>query len=214
MVPVAAIKAHIDLAKQPWFLGPEKAATIAALGGTQREPNLEDLATAQPDVILGFVSNTGGPVGGIRESLRKIAPTDLYSSAPQKIDDQYNLLRTLGTVTGRTKAAEQAITRFQAKLNDLATKSPKNRSLMISIGSNVNFTTYLSTSIMGQAFAQVTQFPWPIPPGLSEPISSTKYSIEQILSTDPDVIFIIDSGDKSNPLVPQLATAPLWGPPG
>lgn len=81
---------------------------------------------------------------------------------------------------------------------------------MIAIGSNVNFTTYLSTSVMGQAFEQVTPFPWPMPAGLSEPVTSTKYSIEQILSTDPDVIFLIDSGGTSNPLLPQLQAAPLW----
>ena len=57
------------LSSDPRFFG-SRADNFQVIGGSFFEPNLEDIAAAQPDLVFGL----GGVHDGLRDALRPIAP--------------------------------------------------------------------------------------------------------------------------------------------
>ena len=86
----------------PEFWGPGK--TFPAITGGFGAPNLEDIAKAKPDLVIGFI-----PHIGLRDALKPIAP--LFIMNPAKYQDSMGYLRTMGRLTDRTYQAEQAVQR-------------------------------------------------------------------------------------------------------
>lgn len=210
MIPAGAVEPYVeDLAAQPWFFGPDDAAQIQPIAGSVSEPNLEELVLAEPDLIIGYVGNHGGPAGGIRDSLSAIAPTFLYEDTT--MDMVFANVTTIGAATGRDDEAAAAISAFEAKLADIAERSPMDRSALMVVGTDTDITTYLDDHLQGALFGAVTPYPWPRPESLEADSSTIKYSIEEILAVDPDVIFMQDFAEGANPLPEQLAGTPLWG---
>ena len=197
------------LSKDPRFFG-SRAEEFRIIGGSFFEPNLEDIAAAEPDFVFGL----GGVHDGLREALRPIAP--LYIVNPATYEDSIHYLREIGAAMGRSAEAEEAVERFLSKLEDYKARSPKNRTALVMFGSDVNFGIDTEDALTGGLLAEVTDYPWPSQPteqGGHGP-GSTQYSLEGVLSVDPEVIFVQTlafPGFQPPPLSEQMAANPLWG---
>ena len=196
------------LSSDPRFFG-SKAEEFQLIGGSFFEPNLEDIAASEPDLVFGL----GGVHDGLRDALRPIAP--LYIVNPASYEDSIGYLRDVGALMGRADEAEEAVERFLAKLEDYKSRSPKDRSALVMFGSDVNFGIDTEGALTGGMLAEVTDYPWPVQPaelGGHGP-GSTQFSLEGVLSVDPDVIFVQTlafPGFQPPPLSEQLKENPLW----
>ena len=197
------------LSSDPRFFG-SRAEEFRVIGGSFFEPSLEDIAAAEPDIVIGLV----GVHEGLREALRPIAP--LYIVNPVTYEDSIHYLREVGAVMGRSAEAEEAVQRFLGKLEDYKARSPKDRTALVMYGSDVNFGIDTEGALTGGLLAEVTDYPWPNPP-LDEgghASGGMQFSLEGVLSVDPDVIFVQTMsfpGFQPPPLAEQLAANPLWG---
>ena len=197
------------LSSDPRFFG-SKAEEFRVIGGSFFEPSLEDIAASEPDIVFGL----GGVHDGLREALIPIAP--LFIVNPVTYEDSIRYLREFGEAMGRSAEAEEAVQRFLDKLEDYKARSPKNRTALVMFGSDVNFGIDTENALTGGLLAEVTDYPWPSQPaeqGGHGP-GSTQFSLEGVLSVDPDVIFVQTlafPGFQPPPLSEQLAENPLWG---
>ena len=196
------------LSSDPRFFG-DRADGFRLIGGSFFEPNLEDIAAAQPDLVIGL----SGVHDGLRDALRPIAP--LYIVNPLTYEDSINYLKEIGAAMGRPAEAEEAAQRFLSKLEDYKARSPKDRTALVMYGSDVNFGIDTEGALAGGLLAEVTGYPWPKPPPDQGGHASggMQFSLEGVLSVDPDVIFvqtIAFPGFQPPPLAEQLAANPLW----
>ena len=141
----------------------------------------------------------------------------LYIMNPISYNDSIKYLKDIGRLTGRSNQANSAAQAFLHKLAAYRAKSPKSKSLLLMYGSDVNFNIFTAGSLPGGLLAQVTPYPWPAP-GPGAPAASDHepgaipYSLEKILATDPDVLFIasLTFAPGAQPLSKQLASNPVW----
>lgn len=85
--------------------------------GQRTEPNIEEIAKLQPDVILGMK----GRHEKVKAELEKIAPVLLYDSAtPEAQKDLYahmiNTLTQNATLVGKQQEAKEAIAKLEARI--------------------------------------------------------------------------------------------------
>ena len=197
------------LSSDPRFFG-SRADEFQVIGGSFFEPSLEDIATAQPDLVIGL----GGVHDGLRDALRPIAP--LYIVNPVTYEDSIQYLKDIGAAMGRSEEAEEAAQRFLSKLEDYKSRSPKDRTALVMYGSDVNFGIDTEGALTGGLLAEVTDYPWPNLPldQGGHASGGMQFSLEGVLNVDPDVIFVQTMafpGFQPPPLGEQLAENPLWG---
>ena len=196
------------LSSDPRFFG-SRADDFLLIGGSFFEPSLEDIAAAQPDLVIGL----GGVHDGLRDALRPIAP--LYIVNPLTYEDSIHYLREFGVAMGREAEAEEAEQRFLSKLEDYRERSPRDRTALVMWGSDVNFGIDTEGALTGGLLAEVTEYPWPNPPldQGGHASGGMQFSLEGVLNVDPDVIFVQTMafpGFQPPPLGEQLAENPLW----
>lgn len=190
----------------PEFFG-NQAENFNKIGGSFLEPNLEDIAKAQPDLVIGLE----GTHEGLRDGLREIAP--LYITQPKTYQDSIAFLEMMGELTGRTTEADEAKKKLLDKLNFYITVSPKDKSALIMYGSDVNFGIDTEGSLVGSMITEITEYPWPAPvENGGHQAGGMTYSLEKVLETDPDWLFIetFSFGPDSQPLSEQFMANPLW----
>lgn len=206
MEPVAV---KDNLAKQPEFFG-EKGKSFPVIGGAFNDPNMEDLAKAKPDLVIGLNGNHNQ----LRDALKPIAP--LYIVYPKTYQDSIEYLKTVGKLTGKQEQAEKAVKTFTDKLNAYKSKSPKNKVPLVMYGSNVNFGIYTEGNVLGTVVREIANYSaWPAPAsGTPEHGSGQiKSSVEHVLKVNPDALFVLTISYGPNPTEPiskQLAANPLW----
>ena len=179
----------------------KKAESFGKIGGSFFEPNIEDIARAKPDLIIGLY----GDHDNLREALSDIAP--LYIVHPTHYMHCVENLKEIGRLTGREKEAEAAANRFLKKLQAYKDKSPKNKSAVFM---GVGKTIYVSTegALTGSLLAEVAKAPFPAVEGTRMGRGVLTINAETILEKDPDVIFA-NTGFKHSPLEERIAKQPL-----
>ncbi len=194
--------------QDPHFFG-ASVKGLMTIGGSFFDPNVEDIAKATPDLIIGLANVHEN----LRDALQPIAP--LYIMNPTSYMDSINYLKDIGRLTGRSDQANQAAQHFLHKLAAYKAESPGNKSALLMYGSDVNFNIFTVGSLFGGLLAQATNYPWPAPgPGAPEASDhepgAIPYSLEKILAVNPDVLFIASLA-AAQPLSKQLADNPVWG---
>ena len=193
------------LYKQPYLWGPN--VTIPAIGGGFGSPNLEDIAKAQPDLVVGFQNLVPQ-----RAAIEKIAP--LFIINPGRFEDTINNVRTMARLTGTSYQGEKAIKAFYAKLNAYRAKSPNNQVPVLIFGNSTTFSVFTQPSMPGGILTAATYYPWPAEGGPLSPDmepGTVQYSMEKLLEKDPDMILSITQGSGANGKLSEiLAKNPLW----
>jgi len=206
VAPVAVLARNVGMAQDPRYLG-DLAADVTTIGGSWFEPNIEDIITAQPDLVIGYA----GVQDALRAPLADVAPVFLV--APLNYTDAIQDVANIGALTGRTAAADAAIAAFRTQLDTYADQASGDVTPLVMYGSDVNFGISTSESLLGSALAEVTNYPWPRPDNVEDLGGDIPYSLEQVLAIDPDLIFVetLTFGDPAvPPLSEQMAESPLW----
>jgi iron complex transport system substrate-binding protein len=202
VLPVAAQSTAIVTDEA--FFGPE-GGSVSPIGGSFSEPNLEDIAAAEPDLVMGGA----GVHGELRDALEPIAP--LYLQANRTVDAAVENLRTVGELLGRQEEAEAAVARFEAVREAYASAPGERVPLSMYGGSGTSLGIEAADSLFGQWISEFTAYPWP---EAGEGAGGfLEYNLEEVLARDPDAIYVLtfDFEGGAPPFSEQLAGDPLWG---
>jgi iron complex transport system substrate-binding protein len=206
--PVASREAGThDLLAQTEFLGPDAAAKIPTIGGGFGEENVEDVIKAGPDLVIGLA----GVHDGLRPAIESAAP--LYLVEASKYQDSIDFLIWMGEVTGRAEQAAAAVEKFQDKI-DAARANPSSSTSLSMAGVDANFDLSTESSLLGSLLGLVGKYPWQETAGGSHEPGTATYSLEEILQTNPDVIFVSTiqvTPEPPTPISDLLAANPVWG---
>jgi iron complex transport system substrate-binding protein len=206
--PVASREAGAhDLLAQPEFLGPEAAEKIPTIGGSFGEENVEDVIKATPDLVIGLA----GVHDGLRSAIETAAP--LYLVETTKYQDSMDFLTRMGEATGRQEQAAAGVKKLQDKIDAASAQPSQLTSLLIS-GIDANFSTVTESGLVGSILSTVGDYPWQDTASGNHEPGTASYSLEQILRTDPDVIFVQTiqvTPDPPTPISELLADNPVWG---
>jgi iron complex transport system substrate-binding protein len=208
MEPIAIGESGVrTIATQPEFYG-ERGLEFASIGGSFFEPNLEDLVTVKPDLVIGLK----GVHDALREGLTGVAPILLAN--PASYSDSLALLEAVGRVTGKTVEAKAAADAFLAKLEAAKEASPKDEKALIMYGSDVNFAIVTDSGLGGTVMKEIADYPWKVTDPSEDPYGegSIPYTLEKLLQENPDAIFVesYSYSPGTKPLSEQLAELPLW----
>lgn len=104
-----------------WVTIDEKLDDSVTEVGLRTEPNIEEIAKLEPDVIIGMK----GYQGELKEELEKIAPVVMYeNTTDEAIEDLYaDMLKTFkqtAKLVGKEQEAEEHITNLEEKMSAAA----------------------------------------------------------------------------------------------
>jgi iron complex transport system substrate-binding protein len=119
----------------------------------------------------------------------------------------------MGGVTGRVEQAAAAVEEFQDEI-DAARANPSSSTSLCMSGVDANFDVSTESSLLGSVLGLVGNYPWPETAGGSHEPGTATYSLEEILQTDPDVIFVSTirvTPEPPTPISELLAGDPVWG---
>ncbi|MCT7957522.1 ABC transporter substrate-binding protein [Laspinema palackyanum] len=180
----------------------DRAQSFGKISG-RGEPNLEQLLALEPDLTIGHQAQLSTQ----RQTLEAITP--LYLVEIGSYQDAIANLKTVGKLLGESEKAEAVAWHFLDKFKAYKAKSPRNKSVMVMRGTPSAFHVATVESLVGSTLAELTPYPWELGDRSPSAISWATYSVEEILSIDPDFIFIINSS-RAPDLISGLKTHRLW----
>lgn len=159
--------------------------------GTRLEPNLELVASLQPDLIVADLTRHGTIVGQLQE----IAPTIVLNSWEGSYDTIKESEITIADALGDREAGERAVSEHEARMAELAAQLPEGdgRRYLFAVANPEDMSLQTSTSFTGSVFQELGLAP-AITGGA--PVESG-VSLERLVDVDPDVLFIATQGTAS-----------------
>lgn len=202
---IKPVAANDLLHRDPAYWGPDETE-IGPVSGSFFEPSLEDIAQAEPDIVIGL----GGVHDGLRAALESIAP--LFIVNPIGVEGMLAHVVEVGILLGMEHEAEDAVAAFEARLDQYVAGVTTERSVMVVYGSDVNIGAETVCTPAIDALAHATAYP---PEFTSCDVHNpfVSFSVEQLLAVDPDVIFVQTYGFGPTPPEPvseQLVDNVIW----
>ena len=202
---IKPVAANDLLHRDPAYWGPDEDE-IGPVSGSFFEPSLEDIAQAEPDIVIGL----GGVHDGLRAALESIAP--LFIVNPIGVEGMLAHVVEVGILLGMEHEAEEAAADFASRLDAYAAGVTTKRSVMVVYGSDVNIGAETVCTPAIDALAHATEYP---PDFTSCDVHNpfVSFSVEQLLAVDPDVIFVQTYGFGPTPPEPvseQLVDNVIW----
>ena len=202
---VKPVAANDLLHRDPAYWGPDENE-IAPVTGSFFEPSLEDIAAANPDIVIGL----GGVHDGLRAGLESIAP--LFIVNPIGVEGMLAHVVEVGILLGMEHEAEAAVEAFESRLEQYVAGVTTKRSVMVVYGSDVNIGADTVCTPAVDALAHAATYPEEFSGcDIHQPFPS--FSVEQLLGIDPDVIFVQTYGfgpEPPQPVSEQLADNVIW----
>ena len=202
---VKPVAANDLLHRDPAYWGPDETE-IGPVSGSFFEPSLEDIAVANPDIVIGL----GGVHDGLRAGLESIAP--LFIVNPIGVDGMLAHVEEIGILLGMEHEAEEAVAGFASRLEQYVAGVATKRSVMVVYGSDVNIGADTVCTPAVDALARAAVYPEEFSGcDVHQPFPS--FSVEQLLGIDPDVIFVQTYGFGPTPPEPvseQLVDHVIW----
>jgi iron complex transport system substrate-binding protein len=188
---------------------PEQAKSVTAVG-TSYQPNLEQIAAQNPDFIITDAQIHSPQI--ISELAKLGVP--VFSIRVQQVADVMASLRLVGNIMGQSENGEKAAKVLEAQLQNVQAKLPpagERPTVFLMIGTADAFWGAKPDAFSGDVIARLgaknlvesgpdtTQFP-----------GFTSYSMEQLVSLDPDVILVMSVSPNAPPTTRQLSANPAW----
>lgn len=197
------------VADKPEFYG-ERAKQFAPVG-SWIAPNWQAVRKLKPDLVLGW----SFPHRFYRKWLGNAAP--LYLMGGNGYQSALQRLRDVAELTGRVSQAEAAIIQFQNRLEKYRSSIPtqKYKTVLFMGGSSLNcfsrkFIIETNIGTFGSIIKQFAHYPWFEPAGHNNEPGLTNTSLQHILETNPDIIFVQTYAPSKVPLSEQLSGNRLW----
>lgn len=191
------------------FWGPD--TDMVEVTGAFGEENLEDVAAAEPDLVVGLL----GAQDGLRKGLEPIAPLLLVD--PQSWQDSVGVLELLGELTGREAQAAAAAEAFTDTLDEARAEATERSggtpaTSMSVYGATDSLSVDSVATPVGSVLAELGEYPWTgdAPGGHT---SAVPVSVEEVMTVDPDAVFVQTfsfGATEATPLSEQLAADPVW----
>ena len=204
MLGVKPVAANDLLHRDAAYWGPDENE-IGPITGSFFEPSLEDIAQANPDIVIGLFAVHDG----LRPGLESIAP--LFIVNPIGVEGMLAHVAEIGTLLGMEEEAAAASAEFESRLERYVAGVTTKRSVMVVFGSDVNIGADTLCTPPVDALAQAVTYGLDFPGCVHGEFPS--FSVEQLLSIDPDVIFVQTFGFGATPPEPvteQLADNAIW----
>ena len=201
---VKPVAANDLLHRDAHYWGPGESE-IGAVGGSFFEPSLEDIARADPDIVIGLFAVHDG----LRPALDPIAP--LFIVNPIGVDGMLAHVAEIGTLLGLEEEAAAASAAFESRLEQYVAGVTARRSVIVVFGSDVNIGADTVCTPPVDAIGRAADYGLEFPGCVHGEFPS--FSVEQLLSIDPDVIFVQTFGFGPTPPEPvseQLADNAIW----
>ena len=202
---IKPVAANDLLHRDPAYWGPDENE-IGPVSGSFFEPSLEDIAQAEPDIVIGL----GGVHDGLRAALESIAP--MFIVNPIGVEGMLAHVVEVGILLGMEHEAEDAVAAFEVRLEQYVAGVTTKRSVMVVYGSDVNIGAETVCTPAIDALAHAAAYPADFTScDVHNPFVS--FSVEQLLGVDPDVIFVQTYGFGPTPPEPvseQLVDNVIW----
>lgn len=197
-VGITPVAYRDQLALDERYAGPD--AEMREITGGFGEENVEDIALATPDLVIGLA----GAQDGLRAAVEAHAP--LYLVDPRSWRDSIDFLRTVGELTGTEDAAEERAMALEERIEGVAGRWSGVTTLSM-WGEPGSLGVDTVETPVGSLLAEVSEYPWP---AADDPFTSV--AVEQIAKVDPDVVFAqaFSASDDSAALSERLASDPVW----
>ena len=178
-----------------------EAARLKPRIGDLLNPNFEIILNAKPDLIIASTA------GNDRAAVMKLAELGLpvFVTAPRSLEKIFESIETIGRITGREAEGQQLVSRMKAHLEAIRQRlvglTPMRAFFvtwfdpLLAPGKNTFENDVLRLANAVSITAEVEEF-YP------------RYSLEQVLAQDPDVILTVVH--PGNPL-PDLSKLAGWG---
>jgi len=206
LMPVGYLSKGIT--DRPGYGNPAQPITSV---GSWMFPQINKIKTLQPDLIIGWTF----PHRFYKPWLSNIAPIYLMSGSGYGAALQQ--LRDVGWLCDRILETERAIAQFEQSLeahrSSVAVRSPKI--VLMMGGSMLNrwmgkILVETDRGTLGSILQQLTHYPWHEPENHRGEPGLITLSLRQILTINPDVIFVQTYPPSKAPLSQQLTHHPIW----
>lgn len=167
--------------------------------GSHREPNLEMVVAAEPDLIIN-----GGRFAGQRDAIidlvgDSVAIVDFSPQDDQPLEDELRRgLRGYGTVLGKSEEAEQLIAEFDAAI-ERAKAAYKGESVMgiLTSGGDISFSAPSTGRAIGPLYDMVGLTP-ALEASAEDASHGDDISVEAIAQSAPEWMIVLDRDAATN----------------
>lgn len=164
------------------------------------QPNVEAIAEYKPDLVVAT-----NDMNGLSDKLAKLGIPLLLTKAPKDLNGVYAQLRTLGKATGHEREAANAVNGMRKQIEDIVEDTPKpKKPLSYFYETDSALYTATSKTFIGGVFGMFGMR------NIADDADRSgsgypKLSAEQVLRTNPDLIFTSDEQGGE-----ELAKRPGW----
>ncbi|MEU4779099.1 ABC transporter substrate-binding protein [Micromonospora sp. NPDC023633] len=194
------------LVARPDYLG-EAGRAVPTLPGMFGNEDVAAIAAAKPDLVMGLA----GAHDQLRPAIEKFAP--LWLVEVKTYEDSVRYLRDVATLTDRGAQqvlAERAFRDRLAAARATSTERGLNRTTALAMYGGTSIGVNTSDDLLGHLLSQVFDYPWPSKGGGFD--TAQAYNVEEILTRDPDIVFIqsFTFGPDAKTVSAQYAANPVW----
>ena len=168
------------------------------------EPNIEEIAAFEPDLVL-----IGGDFTGLGDQLGELDIASWDGPAAVTIEDTFTQIEQLGAATGHVGDAAEVVSSMQARLDEILAAAPEtDEPLKIYHEVDNTFFSADSTTFIGEVYsafglqniadrAEGDSFGFP------------QLNAESIISSNPDLIFV-PCGNFCTTTAAEVSARPGW----
>lgn len=189
---------------------PQAAQDVPEVGYVY-DINLEKVTSLQPDLVIA--------VQGMHD---KLIPTLESSHIPvlvlkyKTLEDTIETIRMLAKIVGTQSKAEEVIEKMQSIVQGITAKLPSDRTTKVAIlhATAKSVTVELDTTIAGsiaKTLHLVNIAAGTVPTNMDT--DTVPYSLEKVVASDPDVLFVVTMGDTAeikNQMKTTIESNPSW----
>lgn len=169
--------------------------------GSRYEVNLEVISSLKPDLIIGDIKRNKE----IYESLQEIAPTILLDSFSAGYEESKDTLPIIGDAVGQGERVNEILKSHNAVIEKYKKMIPKEekRTVLPAVANDKGLWGHSEVSFTGSLLESVG-----LENGIESDQAYNEMTLEQLLKFNPDVLFIMTSGEKT--VIDEWKNSPLW----
>lgn len=160
--------------------------------GARAEPNLEKIATLDPDLIIADSARHEG----VYDQLSEIAPTIVLNSFEGGYDETLDSFEVVGKALNQEQEMEKRLAEHEEKMEKIASKVPEDedRKVLAAVADAEYFSVHTPATYVPDV---LTEIGLPYAMEEEEREAYLKIGLEQLTEIDPDVMFVMASGDTT-----------------